>query len=256
MKMKKTIALLLALALALGAALAEISPTELESLVADDVARERAGHAGETGVIHAVEITALDAPAAGRAFDDYATIVGALSDGGEASWQTPVIWTDAEGSLIDTARAGEICVPYITFFVPEGYTLTDVDVQQNVNLTLPGFFERATGENDTLYFVEAPTSGLVFITGRLTVPGAAPTAAKRMRKGDSGAKASGHVAPDASLPPELMVHTNPETVKTYGPKYVGQLIETVKNVVVRQHRLFRRKTGDHHRLSPVRLPGV
>ena len=187
---QKLISLLLIVTLLCGwataPAQAEIEVETLEKLVSDAVEDERLSHAAEEAVIGAIEIADLDAPRPGAAFDTEATVIGVRADGvGEVRWRTPVIWTDAAGNLIDTARAGQRCMPFITLFVPESYTLVGEEVREQANITLPAFFAEATEKNGTLYFLEAPNSGLVFITGTLTVPGAA------VATRDAGGRAAG-----------------------------------------------------------------
>ena len=240
MKTGRWICLLLALLLACSGALAsvraEIGAEALEAMVSEVVADESRLHADETAEIAAIEIADLDAPRDGAAFDTRATIIGTRADGaGEVSWQTPVVWTDLDGALADTARAGRTYMPFITLFVPESYALVSDDVRAEANITLPAFFAEATGRNDTLYFLEAPASGLVFITGEVSVPGTSATAtgnvARSEKRSNGGRSSGGRVKPGATLEPELMVHTNARTVETYGPDYVRWLIETVKNVI-------------------------
>ena len=238
MKRTRLLCLLLAMLLVLmgviPAVSAEVEVERLERLAAEAVERESEAHAGETGEVTAVEIAELDAPKAGVPFDTVAAITARLDGGEAATWQTPVIWTDRKGSPVDTPKAGNTYMPFITFFTPEGYTLSDAELYRTANLTLPGFFADATAKNGTLYFLEAPSSGLVFITGEITVPAARAavrTASHESEPDDEPDGPTPEPTPVPTLEPEYLVHTNEETVESYGPDYVRDLIVTVKNVV-------------------------
>ena len=115
MKMKRTIrllavcaALILAiLAGAIGSAFAETVIT-LDGVANSDAAKQR---------LTGIRISGLTAPAAGQVCDAQAVVTS--SEG--TSWETPVLWLDATGHVMEAAVKTTKLFPVLVFYLPEGY---------------------------------------------------------------------------------------------------------------------------------------
>ena len=110
-----------------------------------------------------LEITDLEEPEAGEAFDLTALVTSAE----QVSWEIPVFWVDVQSKVAEMAKEGETYLPVLAFFLPEGYALAKTEGEaQGGMVRLPKFLTEIFESTGGVLSIFDPDTGITYITGK------------------------------------------------------------------------------------------
>ena len=147
----KLLAFLLTLVLTLQGILPSPALAEQRAVELDNHTAQSDG----TTAIFDITIDGVDAPTAGAALDNTATVTAA----GDITWEIPVIWVRDDLQIDgDTADEGHTYLPALAFYVPQGYMLE----QDTFTVTLSDSLTALFGTHDIISVYDA-SKGITYI---------------------------------------------------------------------------------------------
>ena len=145
-----------------------------------------------------LRITDLSKPVAGKMLD----LTARVRTNQNVTWEIPVIWIDENGNTATIAEPGKTYYPNFVFYVPEGYLISEKQVNGQFSIKLPDFLISLFG-NDSAVFVADAGKSITYITFLQALPEYRQSKAANLRPTDSTAVAApSYVQPQVESAPE------------------------------------------------------